>query len=76
MFSATIKVQKRSRTTQLAQLGVSTIDVKLHFIRGVVRVEEVRLLHVGTAEQHADMLAKPLWRKNFMLHYAALMIIS
>ena len=37
------------------------IDVKLHFIRGLIRAGEVRVLHVvGTAEQHADMLTKPL----------------
>ena len=48
------------------------IDVKLHFIRGLVRTGEVRILHVGTAEQHADVLTKPLWRKKFMLHRAAL----
>ena len=52
------------------------IDVKLHFIRGLVRAGEVRILHVGTAEQHADVLTKPLWRKKFMLHRAALMNLS
>ena len=40
------------------------IDVKLHFIRGLVRAGEVRVLHVGTAEKHADVLTKPLWRKS------------
>ena len=49
------------------------IDVKLHFIRGLVRAGEVRVLPVGTAEQHADVLTKPLWRKKCMLHRAALM---
>ena len=47
------------------------IDVKLHFIRGLVRTGEVRILHVGTAEQHDDERTKPLWRKKFMLHRAA-----
>ena len=51
------------------------IDVKLHFIRGLVRAGEVCVLHVGTAEQHTDMLTKPLWRK-FMLHRAALTNLS
>ena len=40
------------------------VDVKLHFIRGLVRTGEVRILHVGTAVQHADVLTKPLWRKE------------
>ena len=34
------------------------VDVKLHFIRGLLRAENVRVLHVRTAEQHADALTK------------------
>ena len=52
------------------------IDVKLHFIRGLIHAGGVRVLHVGTAEQHADVLPKPLWRKKFVLHSAALMNLS
>ena len=52
------------------------IDVKLHFIRGLVRTGEVRILHVGTEEQHADVLTKALWRNKFMVHRAALMNFS
>ena len=52
------------------------IDVKLHCIRGLVRAGDIRVLRVGTAEQHADVLTKPLWRKKFMLHRAALMNLS
>ena len=36
------------------------VDVKLHFIGGLLRVENVRVLHVRTAEQHADAITKPL----------------
>ena len=36
------------------------IDVKLHFIRGLIRTGEVRNLHVGTEEPHADVLTKTL----------------
>ena len=36
------------------------IDVKLHFIRGLIRAGEVRILHVGTEEQHADVLTKAI----------------
>ena len=50
------------------------IDVKLQFIRGLIRAGEVRTLHVGTEEQHADVLTKALWRKK--LHHAALMNFS
>ena len=52
------------------------VDVKLHVIRGLVRAGEVRVLHVRTAEQHADVLTKTLRRKTFMLHRAALMNLS
>ena len=36
------------------------IKVKLHVILGLIRAAEACVLHVGTAEQHADGLAKPL----------------
>ena len=49
------------------------IDVKLHFIRGLVRAGEIQIIHVGTEDQHADILTKALWRKKFVVHRAALM---
>ena len=52
------------------------IDVKLHFIRGLIRPGEVRILHVGAEEQHADVLTKALWRNKFMVQRAALMNFS
>ena len=52
------------------------IDVKLHFIRGLVCAEVVRVLPMGMAEQTADMLTKPLWRNELMLHRGALMNLS
>ena len=52
------------------------IDVKLHFIRGLICTGEVRILHVGTDEQHADVPTKALWRNKFMVHRAALMTFS
>ena len=52
------------------------IDVKLHFIRRLIRTGAVRILYVGTEEQHADVLTKALWRKKFMVHFAALMNFS
>ena len=51
-------------------------DVKLHFIRELIRTGEVRIFHVGTEEQQADVLTKALWRKKFMVHRAALMNFS
>ena len=52
------------------------IDVKFHFIRRLIRTGEVRILHVGTEEQHEYVLTKALWRKKFMVHRAALMNFS
>ena len=52
------------------------IDVKLHFIRGLIRAGELSIVHVGTEEQHADFLTKPLWRKKSLVHRAALMSLS
>ena len=49
------------------------IDVKFHFIRGLVRAGEIRILYVGTEDQHAGILTKAMWRKKFMVHRAALM---
>ena len=36
------------------------IDVKLQFIRGLVRTGEIQTIHVGTEDQHADILTKAL----------------
>ena len=49
------------------------IDVKFHFIQGLVRAGEIRILHVGTEHQHTDIFTKELWRKKFMVHRAGLM---
>ena len=34
---------------------------------------EIRILHVGTESNHADILTKALWRKAFVMHRTALM---
>ena len=52
------------------------VDVKLHFIRGLICTGEVRILHVGIEGQYADVLTKALWRNKFMVHRAALMNFS
>ena len=52
------------------------IDVKLHFIRGLIRMRGVRSFHAGTEEQNADVLTKALWRKKLFVHRAALMHLS
>ena len=52
------------------------IDVTLHFIRGLIRTGEVRILQVGTEEQYPDIPPKALWTKKFPVHRAALMSFS
>ena len=41
------------------------IDVRFHFLRGLVRLGQVTIHSVFSAEQHADILTKPLRREAF-----------
>lgn len=52
------------------------IDVKFQSIQGLAHAGEIRILHVGTEGQHADILTKMLWRKKFMVRCAALMNLA
>ena len=52
------------------------IDVKFHFIQGLVRSGEIRILHVGTENQHADISTTALWRKKFVMHRTAFMDLA
>ena len=38
------------------------IHVNFHFIQGLMRAGEVRILYVGTKDKHIDILIKVLWR--------------
>ena len=44
------------------------IDVRYHFIRWKVQAGEVELIHVESAQQHADVLTKPLSRESLEVH--------
>ena len=44
------------------------IDVRFHFLRGFVRLGQVTTNNVASAEQHADILTKPLGREAFWRH--------
>ena len=61
--------------TQSSASRSKHIDVKLHFIRGLIRTGEDRTLHVDTEEQHVDVLTKALWRKQFLVLRAAFMTL-
>jgi len=49
------------------------IDVRYHFLREKVKNGEIRIVHVRTVDQHADVLTKPLDRKSFTGHREFLM---
>ena len=52
------------------------IDVRFHFLRGLVRLGQVTVHSVASAEQHADILTKPLGREAFRRHRDFLMNLS
>ena len=52
------------------------IDVRFHFLRGLVRLGQVIIHSVASAEQHADILTKPLGREAFRRHRDFLMNLS
>ena len=44
------------------------IDVRFHFLLGLVRLGQVTIHSVASAEQHAAILTKPLGRQTFRRH--------
>ena len=44
------------------------IDVRFHFLRGLMRLGQVTIYSVASAEQHADILTKLLGREAFRRH--------
>ena len=55
---------------------IKHIDVRFHFLRGLVRLGQVTNHSVASAEQHADVLTKPLGLEAFRRHRAFLMNLS
>ena len=49
------------------------IDVRWHFIRGLVEKKELKVVHVASEWQHADILTKALHVKLFKRHRKALL---
>ena len=43
-------------------------DVRFHFLRGLIRLGQVTIHSVASAEQHADICTKPLEREAFRRH--------
>ena len=52
------------------------IDVRLHFLRGLVRLGQVTIHSVSSVEQHAHILTKPLGREEFWRHREFMMNFS
>ena len=52
------------------------IDVRFHFLWGLVRLGQITIYSVASAEQHADILTKPLGREAFRRHRDFLMNLS
>ena len=44
------------------------IEVRVHFIREKAGLGDVEVFHVESAQQHADILTKPLGRGSFELY--------
>ena len=42
------------------------IDIRYHYIRDMVQRGAIRLQHIGTDEQVADILTKPLGKVKFL----------
>ena len=55
---------------------IKHIDVRFHFLRGLVRLGQVTTHSVASTEQHADILTKPLGREAFRRHRDFLMNLS
>ena len=52
------------------------IDVRFHFLRGLVRLGQVTIHSLTSAEQHADILTKSLGREVVWRHRDFLMNLS
>ena len=55
---------------------IKHIDVRFHFLRELVRLGQVTIHSVASAEQHADVLTKPLGLEAFRRHRDFLMNLS
>eukprot|EP00253_Pinus_taeda_P001650 PITA_01650 len=48
------------------QSGIRLSDIRYHFIWDMVQQGAIRLCHIGTDDQVADILTKPLWKVKFL----------
>ena len=55
-------------TNSLSSARTKHIDVRFHFIRELVRSKTISVEYVPTADQHTDILTKPLTGICFVKH--------
>ena len=60
-------------TVQKYRPRTKHINTQYHHFRHYVDKKEVRIQHIGTEEQQADMLTKPLSKPLFLKHRQATM---
>ena len=60
----------------LSSARTKHIDVRYHFLRELVKRNEIAIRHVQSKDQHADILTKPLGRDAFSRHRRFLMNLS
>ena len=76
---ASIKMQEDNEGTislienPLSSARTKHIDVRCHFLRDLSRSGTISVEYVETTEQHADLLTKPLRKKQLEYHSRCLM---
>ena len=60
----------------LSSARTKHIYVRYHFLRELVKRNEIAIRHVQSKDQHADILTKPLGRDAFSRHRRFLMNLS
>ena len=60
----------------LSSAQAKHIDVSYHFLRELVKKNEIAIRHVQPKDQHVDILTKPLGRDAFSRHRRFLMNLS
>ena len=75
MYEANERAETLTETFQGSHRS-KHIDVLFHFLRGLVRLEQVKTHSVASTEQHIDILTKSLGREAFRKHRDFLMNLS
>ena len=66
---AYIAIASNEETSQRAK----HIDIRYHFVRGMIQAGVIKLTYCPTYHQAADILTKPTYELTFLRHRATLM---